>query len=235
MFEILSGRLLTLALTMIISVACSSSPSANVTAKYSTPISVADADHSTHMTAAGIQSLDFSNFNYPWFPALGKSLGTFRLLDGKYEGTDETAPMQIFSVVYGDLTNDSEDDAVVALDIIVKGGSAAPNVIYVYTMKDRNPRLLWAFETGDRASGGLRRVYPENGMLVVELYGKGKIIGTNLFADDGTTAMTPLPFYYTRTRYKWNGSRFRREGPAETLSDPEKYGIPIMPTYRSNR
>ena len=178
--------------------------------------------------AAAIKSIDFSNFAYPWIEGLGDPKKPFQLRDGKYDGGNGTVPMAMFSVVYADVTNDGEEDAIVALDVIVRGGSAAPNVIYIYSVQDKSPKLLWAFGTGDRAQGGLRQVVGENGMLVVELYGKGKVIGTDLFADDGTGAMTPEPFYYTRTRYKWTGSKFSRVGPIETLSDPKNFRIPIM-------
>jgi len=142
----------------------------------------------------------------------------------------------LFSVTYGDLTNDNTEEAIVILDVTVKGGSASPNIVYLYSLVDgAPPKLLWAFSTGDRRDGGLRRVYSETGKLVVELYGKGKIIGTDLYSDDGTQAETPFPYYYTRVRYAWNGSKFQRIDPVENISDPKDYGTPIMPIFRSRR
>ena len=77
--------------------------------------------------------------------------------------------------------------------------------------------MLWAFETGDRADGGYKNVFAENGQLVVELYGKDKIIGTNLYKDDGTKNGACCPSYFTRTRYEWVKNRFRQQGMSEVL------------------
>ena len=141
-------------------------------------------------------------------------------------------PTGLLSVTYGGLTNDRTEEAIVILDVTVKGGSASPNIVYLYSFVDGSaPKLLWAFSTGDRKDGGLRRVYAENGNLIVELYGKNKIIGTELYLDDGTQAETPFPYYYTRVRYAWNGSSFQRTGPVENISDPQDYGNPIMPVF----
>ncbi|MDQ1638476.1 MAG: hypothetical protein QOF62_1815 [Pyrinomonadaceae bacterium] len=215
--------------------ACYLSPPRSVSAPPQNNVAAtpSEIEHAERKNVSGIRAIDFSNFTYPWLRDLGKPTESFTLRGGKYEATNDNVPMQMFSVVYGDVTGDGQEEALVALDVIVEGGSAAPNVIYIYATEGTKPKLLWAFATGDRTDGGLRRVYPENGMLVVELYGRGKIIGTDLFADDGTSALRPLPFYYTRARYRWNGAKFQRKGPAETLSDPDRYGIPIMPAFRS--
>jgi hypothetical protein len=159
---------------------------------------------------------------------------SFALQQGRYEGGRGTLPTGLIGITYGDLTNDNSEEAIVILDVTVKGGSASPNIVYLYSKVDGEaPRLLWAFSTGDRKDGGLRRVYSDKGKLVVELYGKNKIIGTDLYSDDGTQAETPFPYYYTRVRYVWSGSAFQRIDPVENISDPKNYGIPIMPTTSS--
>lgn len=201
------------------------------------PTKVAAVSQGTNtqgLNASPIRSVDFSNFPYPWVPSLGDPGITYKLQRGKFEGTNDDVPMDLFSVVYGDVTGDGEEEAIVALSVIVKGGSAAPYVIYIYTFKNGNLKLLWAFATGDRTHGGLRRVYAEDGVLVVELYGKDKVVGTELYEDDGSGAVIPYPFYYTRVTYKWDGSKFEQVAPAETLSDSKHYGAPIMPIFRQS-
>jgi hypothetical protein len=49
------------------------------------------------------------------------------------------------------------------------GDSAFPDLVYIYGLSRGKPKLLWTFETGDRAAGGYRNVCAENGQLVVEL------------------------------------------------------------------
>jgi hypothetical protein len=53
--------------------------------------------------------------------------------------------------------------------------------------------------------------------LVIELEGKNKYIGGDLYADDGTSQGDCCPTMYTRTRYKWNGRRFVRQGQPESF------------------
>jgi hypothetical protein len=185
------------------------------------------------ISSSAIRSIDFANFTYPWVPTLGNPKKTFTLEHGTYIGKNGELPTGLFSITYGDLTNDNKEEAIVVLDVTVKGGSASPNIVYLYSLTDStSPKLLWAFSTGDRRDGGLRRVYSENGKLIVELYGKSKIIGADLYSDDGTQTETPFPYYYTRVRYSWNDSKFQRIDPIENISDPKDYGIPIMPKFR---
>jgi hypothetical protein len=180
---------------------------------------------------SAIQSLDFSNFSYPWVRDFGDPKTRFTLVRGKYSGTKVMMPMDLYSVTYGDVTGDGSDEAIVALSVLVERAPAAPHAIYVYAFENNKPKLLWAFATGDRADGGLRRIYAESGKLVVELYGKGKVLGTDLYANDGTDAEVPYPYNFTRTQYEWSGTEFRPVKVPEILSDPDRYGIPIMPAY----
>ena len=115
---------------------------------------------------------------------------------------------------------------------IESNGSAIPEIVYIFSLQNGRPKLLWSFETGERADGGLRQVYADCGHLVVELYGRGKIIGTDLYADDGTRAEQPYPYIVTRTRYQWRRDRFQLIGKPEEFSDPSGYGSPIMPLYK---
>ncbi|HKQ93507.1 MAG TPA: hypothetical protein VJZ77_22800 [Blastocatellia bacterium] len=122
-------------------------------------------------------------------------------------------------VRYGDVTGDGQEEAIVVLSILT-GGSAMPNCVYVYTWDRRRPKLLWAFDTGDRADGGLRRVKAENGFLLVELYGARRILGKDLYAEDKTNRGACCPTFFTRARYKWTGNRFRLASKPEVLPNP---------------
>jgi hypothetical protein len=137
--------------------------------------------------------------------------------------------MSLGHVFYGDVTGDGSEEAMVYLDVYTNG-SARPGCVYIYRMSDGRPQLLWAFDTGSRNYGGLRQVYADGGKLVVELYGRAKIIGRDLFTDDGTSAQTSYPYAITRTRYRWRMNRFSRVGKPEEFSDPNpnKYGIPLF-------
>ena len=72
---------------------------------------------------------------------------------------------------YLDLTSDGQDEAIVVLKVET-GGSAVPQLVYIFDWKDDKPALIWPFRTGDRADGGLKDIRTENDEVVVELYGQ---------------------------------------------------------------
>jgi hypothetical protein len=172
-----------------------------------------------------IREIDFDNFTYP-SGVIGEK-GGFKLRQGELlpKRRDSIGrPLDMWlvlnSVVYGDITGDGNEEAIINLGWVT-GGTATPNLIYIYTLRNEHPKLLWAFETGDRADGGYRNIYAENGELVLELLGKDKIIGTDLSADDGVHLGDCCATLFTRTRYLWDSKRFRQIGKAEILPMPQ--------------
>jgi len=171
-----------------------------------------------------IRSVDFNSVAFPLYPVYVGDRGKKKYITIK-PGDGGPAKLN-----YGDVTGDGIEEAIMMLGIENRG-SAIPEIVYIFGLERTKPKMLWSFETGDRADGGLRQVYAQNGNLVVELYGRGKIIGTNLYADDGTRTMQPYPYLITRTRYRWLGSRFQLMGKPEEFSDSTGYGSDIMPYY----
>jgi hypothetical protein len=166
-----------------------------------------------------IRSIDFANFIYPAHAGNLEngdvSRRSYTLRNGELKpkfdkmGHPITMWLRFAGVHYFDVTDDGTDEAIVNLAWIT-GGSAVPNLVYIYTLRQGRVKLLWAFETGDRADGGLKEVRGENGKLIIELFGKNKIIGRNLYADDGTKHGDCCPTMFTRTKYVWHGNKFRR-------------------------
>jgi hypothetical protein len=171
-----------------------------------------------------IRKIDFHNFTYPSFWKHGSR---FALKDGRYVGATAggaTEPVRISLIdsVYGDVTGDGTEDAMLVLSESVKG-SAIPYYVYVYSIHRDQAMLLWFFETGDRAQGGLRRVFSENGKLVIELYGKDTYLGGDIF---GGSPSACCPSHYTRSRYEWKDKRFRRYQQFEVF--PTEGGAPYL-------
>lgn len=107
-----------------------------------------------------IRSIDFRNFTYPFTEDLidpTKPKRTFMLREGKRpetrnkQGLVDEMGIYLDDVFYGDVTSDNQEDAIVIMSILT-GGSAAPNIVYVYTLEDNRPKQLWSFSTGDRAN-----------------------------------------------------------------------------------
>ena len=160
---------------------------------------------------SSIHSVDFANFTYPWTDGLSVRGGTetFSLRDGKRpeirdaSGHVDEIGVYLEQVSYGDVTGDGIEDAIIFMSILT-GASAMPGQVYIYTLRGNHPKLLWHFSTGDRAEDGYRKVYADQGNLVVELNGP-KRRGEGLCC----------PVRFTRTRYQWRGGRFRQKGRKE--------------------
>ena len=196
-----------------------------------------DKQHST--TASPIGKFDFKNHTYQLPRGWQNPDGTdeITLKDGKVapinSNTNEKADdeekaatssdrrigMSFVTTKYFDVTGDGQDDAVIVLKIET-GGSAVPQVAYVFEWKGGRPELIWPFRTGDRADGGLKNLKAENGELVVELYGQDRYLLGQIETSriDGDIEQLCCPTHFTRTRYKWNGKNFLMDKERLTFS-----------------
>lgn len=127
--------------------------------------------------------------------------------------------MSYVTTKFLDVTGDGQDEALVVLKIET-GGSAVPQLVYVFDWKNGAPELIWPFRTGDRADGGLKDMRAENGELVIELYGQDRFVlgQTETGKITGDEEQLCCPIYFSRTRYKWNGKNFLMQGKRLTYS-----------------
>lgn len=173
-----------------------------------------------------IRDVDFRNFTYPRLPTGKCSMRTVRLSNGEYQASERRVPRKVPSndcwsvamtpVVYGDVTGDGREEAMIVL-YAERGGTESSNDVFVYSRRNNRLVLLWKFETGDRAEGGLVKIYAENGKLIVELAGKNKFIGGNFYGHDDTFTGDCCPTMITRSKYQWIRGAFRRRGSLEIL------------------
>ena len=127
--------------------------------------------------------------------------------------------MSFVTAKYFDVTGDGVDEAVVILKVET-GGSAVPQLVYVFSWKGGEPTLIWPFRTGDRADGGLKDVRAESGQVIVELYGQDRFLlgQTETGRITGDEEQLCCPTHFTRTAYKWNGNAFLMQGKRLTYS-----------------
>ena len=222
---------LSLTIALLATVSCarpqvaSQQPNANPT-----PLSESPAEaNPSPQTDSPIHKIDFDNFTYPAAPVYSKKEKPFTLKDGRYigrlqDGGVEPEPVYHVDTIYGDVTGDSVDEAIVVLTVSIRG-TAIPYYVYIYGIERNQPKLLWGFETGDRSDAGLRRVFAEHGDLVVELYGTNMFVGGDYYILDDIAACCPA--HYTRSRYQWKQNRFRRIGQLEVFSHDG--GAPYLP------
>lgn len=170
-----------------------------------------------------IRKIDFRNFTYP---SIWTNDELFTLKDGRHGVPPLTT--SLIDAVYGDVTGDGGEEAMLVLSESVRG-TAIPYYVYVYGIDRDQPKLLWSFDTGDRAQGGLRRVFAENGNLVVELYGKDTYLGGDIFAGSPAACCAS---HYTRARYEWKDNHFQRIRQLEVLAT--EGGAPYLKSVRNN-
>ena len=162
---------------------------------------------------SAIGKIDFKNFAFSETEGYEK----FTLKDGEktFEMGKEDG-ISLDKMEYSDVTDDGEKEAILTMSIQT-GGSSMPNLIYIYTLRNGKPILLWSFITGDRAEGGLKKVYAENGELVVETFGDNKFENDEWefhFPKNKFTGYC-CPSAYTKIHFKWNGKKFAPEGKPE--------------------
>jgi hypothetical protein len=136
--------------------------------------------------------------------------------------------MSYVTTKFLDATGDGEDEAIVILKIET-GGTAIPQIVQVFTWKNGRPELLWPFRTGDRADGGLKDIRSESSELVLELYGQDRFLlgQTETGKITGDEEQLCCPTYFTRSRYRWNGSAFLLTGKRLTYSTLDRAAPPI--------
>lgn len=202
-------------------------------------------DDRNKTTTSPVGKFDFKNYSYElprgWQNPDGTAEVTLKNghLDPVEKDTSETMDdeqkaaakaqrrigMSYVTTKYFDVTGDGQDEAAVVLKIET-GGSAVPQIVYLYSWKNGTPELLWTFRTGDRADGGLKDLRGENGDLIVELYGQDRFIlgGVETGKITGDEEQLCCPTFFTRTIYKWNGSTFLMQGKRLSFSmrDPSQ-------------
>ena len=118
-----------------------------------------------------------------------------------------------YGVRYGDLTDDSKEEAVVVLGVITSG-TARANLIFIYTMLREKPVRLWVYETGDRYDYVYNAASIKEVQLAIERY-KPEIIEYQGQKHNMSRSDT-----YIRDYYKWTGVEFKKTKTEEIPIDP---------------
>ncbi|MFN7945458.1 MAG: hypothetical protein U0Z53_08905 [Blastocatellia bacterium] len=121
-----------------------------------------------------IRQVDFKNFAYQP-DCIGDDRNhrpTIRVKNGSFtrEKEDDRLYFEVREVVYGDLTGDGQEEAVV-LTLCNTGGTGQFTDGIVFTMRQGRPAVIATLGIGDRADGGIHEVKIENGLLKVSRYG----------------------------------------------------------------
>jgi hypothetical protein len=171
-----------------------------------------------------IHKIDFENLTYPAAPVYPKNEKPFTLKDGDYAGRLQTGgaepePVSLVDTIYGDVTGDGVDDAIVVLTESIHG-SSIPYFVYVYGLERNKPKLLWSFYAGERGDGGLRQIVADRGEMMVELYGRDRVVNGGTSSDEDNMGVC-CPRFFTRSRYEWRDGHFRLKTKEAALPNPQ--------------
>lgn len=154
-----------------------------------------------------IRKIDFKNFTYNPFCA-GEEPQNVTVKDGEFseekqeDGYTDRFSFTIFSVNYGDVNGDGNEDAVV-LSTCNTGGTGQFTEGFIYELKDAKPSLVTRIPGGDRAYGGLSEARIEKGILVIESY------------DVGEQGGACCPEFIVTSRFKFSGGKLVETGKPE--------------------
>ncbi len=189
-------------------------------------------DERSKTTVSPLGKFDFKNFTYELPRGWQNADGKITLENGKSPVSlaeeERKIGASFVTTKFADVTGDGVDEAFVIVKLET-GGSAIPQVVYVFEWKENASKLIWKFRTGDRADGGLKDIRVENGNLTVEIFGQDRYILGEVETSKitGDEEQICCPTHFTRSNYKWNGSNFRLEGKRLTFSTTDKNASPI--------
>ena len=149
-------------------------------------------------------------YSYPlprgWQDRDGKEL---ILENGIRRMTEEKIGMSYVTTKFFDVTGDENDEAFVVLKVGT-GSITIPQIVYIFEWKEGKPELIWYFRTGDRAAGGLKRIYADGDELIIELFGQDRYIFNKMETSKivGDEVRLCCPTHFTRNRYKKVGANF---------------------------
>ena len=146
---------------------------------------------------------------------------TITVKAGVYERTeeDDRAYFRVLEVIYGDLTGDGAEEAVV-VTICNTGGTGQFSDGFVYTVRSGALVLLATLGVGDRADGGIHDVAIDGGTLTVHRYGTGPEGGAC------------CPQVVESSRFRWNGKELVESGRSEMRTYFAAGNVDTAPPHR---
>jgi hypothetical protein len=165
----------------------------------------------TLVGATRISEVDFKNFDYPWDPPGVEVPITWRWIEGTpkssirvkagrfdFPSSHNSLPdgyLTVWSIAYGDLNGDHQDEAAVDL-LCSTGGTASWHYLYVFKLANGSPKLLGRLQSGSRGYGGLLKVQVNHNTLILD------------FADSERRVGDCCSEGYIRATYRWFNHRF---------------------------
>lgn len=181
----------------------------------------------------GMPKVDFRNFTYPVTEDLRGMLPsrTFNVVEGSYSfqggAKDTRVEINNLGIFYDHVTGKDKSLSAIVVFSVFAGehgmmGTGRTHCVYIYSWPRGKVELLWSFDTGDRADGGLRNVYGANGNLIIETY------RSDIEFSGACCAKT-----FMQSVYGWTGPRFQLIE-ARRLNNPYSGASPMLGERKQN-
>lgn len=158
---------------------------------------------------SNIRRVDFKNFTYsPYCSDTSAQIepGTkpenFKVKNGEFKktGGEFDLNFEIYGIIYGDITGDKKEEAVI-LTTCNTGGQAYFTEGFIYTLNHGKTSFLSRIAGGDRGKGGIFGVKIVKGLLIVE-------------RNEGTSDCCAERII--TTKYGWNGTKLLKRDKAQS-------------------
>ncbi len=178
--------------------------------------SVNDQELNKEKVISDIFEIDFTNHSFPSTPQMKKLTGLqeCKLSDGALEiKLEEDTEVVLrkeksdFEKILG-VSGKNANITVLSSSARSAGvlGTGRQHHVYIYGVLNNKLKLLWCFDTGDRADGGFRNAYGENENLVIETYNIDVLKNSSGTVSAGASCCAKN---YVKAIYEWTGSRFQ--------------------------
>jgi hypothetical protein len=185
---------------------------APIIANISVPIGCYAQSHSVRTPTSEVRGIDFRNFTYhPYLCSreyAKEGIGpTVRLRNGQYHNNAVYYGIVDNKIVYGDLTRDSAEEAVVHISCGYLSANYGLSEIFVFTADRGKPTVL-AELSGEDLTRAYSRYFP--GGILWRITDSGvKINGGNLLITAFADGSHASPKHTVTFRYRWNGNNLR--------------------------
>ena len=105
---------------------------------------------------SNIREVDFNNFTYN-----SQIWDSVTVKNGSFESYDLDIYYFDISIIYGDITKDNQDEAIIIAYSVPYGGTARLTEGFIFSLKDNKPIQIGSLEVGDGCivdGGGIENV-----------------------------------------------------------------------------
>lgn len=176
---------------------------------------------SSESAVTDIRRVDFLNFTYHLSLCSKDEFGipeTVRVRNGQYKNRDSYFGV---SVIYGDVTRDGQNDAIVRGVCGANGSTFGVDEVFIYTLQNGHAALL-AQTNGDDMTRDYVRYYPNGGTFTMWWGIRGvKVRNGNVEIEALVDGSHAAPQFVVTLEYRWNYGTFTLSGrPLRTVFTP---------------